>query len=352
LSYCRKCGAKLEENARFCHVCGTPVAPAPALPTAKPAAHRRRSVNMVLVGVLIAVLLVVVAVSALIFLPITPINYVQTKSVASEAGVSQLNLNLQADTADINIIPQRVNDNTLVLNVSATGSTGIFGSTTPVKVTFGNRTVSSSTTVSASVSRVGASFSVNLHVVCDVYVDPKAELNLMVHTNVGQVNMSAEDQTIQALALQTTTGNVEAALGKNVAVTGNVSITTTTGTATLNWNQADAERNISVYVKSTTGAANVQVKRDYFLSGNVTVEASTTTGSVNFDMTIHDDVSAQIEASKVFGAINVQQEGFSENQELLQSNNYPAPSNFNVKLSTTTGTVNIDATYQSLATRS
>jgi DUF4097 and DUF4098 domain-containing protein YvlB len=88
------------------------------------------------------------------------------------------------------------------------------------------------------------------------------------------------------------------------------------------------------------------------LAGNVSAEAGTTTGSVNFNMTIHDDVSAQIEASKVLGAINVQQEGFSGDQEQLQSNNYPAPSNFNVNLSTTTGNVNIDATYQSLATRS
>jgi hypothetical protein len=307
---------------------------------------------MVLAAVLIAVLLLVIAFTAIIFLPITPINYAQTNSMAAKNGVTQLNLNLQADTADINIIPQRVNGNLMVLNVSATGSTGIFGSTTPVKVTFNNQTTSDAITVTASVSHIGASFSPNLRIICDVYVDPKAELNLTAHTNVGQITMNAEDQTIQNLNLQSTTGSVEATLGNNVVLAGNASTTTTTGSVTLNWNQADAQGNITVNVKSTTGTANVQVNRNFMMAGNVSVEAGTTTGSVNFDMTIHDDVSAQIESSKVFGAINVQQEGFSGKQDLLQSNNYLAPSNFNVKLSTTTGSVNIDATYQSLATRS
>jgi hypothetical protein len=352
MPYCRKCGTKLEEDARFCYVCGTPVAAAPAAaPEPRPRAPRRRPVNMVLVGVLIAVLLLALAFTAIIFLPITPVSYAQTNTMHERNDVNQLNLNLQADTADINIIPQRVNGNLMVLNVTATGSTGIFGSATPVKVTFDNQTLDNAVTVTASVSRVGAYLSPNLHVVCDVYVDPRAALNLTAHTEVGQVNMNAEDQTIQNLNLQSTTGSVEATLGSNVILTGNASATTTTGSVTLNWNQADAQGNITVNVKSTTGTASLLVNRNFMMAGNVSMDAGTTTGSVNFDMTIHDYVGAQIESSKVFGSINVQQDGFSGDQDLLRSDNYPAVSNFNVKLSTTTGSVNIDATSQSLATR-
>jgi uncharacterized membrane protein len=34
MPYCRKCGAKLEENARFCHACGDQVATATSVPVA------------------------------------------------------------------------------------------------------------------------------------------------------------------------------------------------------------------------------------------------------------------------------------------------------------------------------
>lgn len=37
MPYCRKCGAKLEDDARFCHVCGSPVAAV----TPVPATHMR-----------------------------------------------------------------------------------------------------------------------------------------------------------------------------------------------------------------------------------------------------------------------------------------------------------------------
>ncbi|MCW4046803.1 MAG: zinc ribbon domain-containing protein [Candidatus Bathyarchaeota archaeon] len=352
MPYCRKCGTKLDENARFCYVCGTPVAAVtPTAVAAKPAAPRR-PMYIGLAAVLISVVLVAIVVSALIFLPITPVNFTQTNSVAAETGVNRLNLNLQADIVDVNIIPQRVNGNTVFLNVSATGSTGIFGSATPIKLTFTNETSNNAITVTASITRIDVYFTSNLHVTCNVYVDPKIELNLTARTSVGQIVMNARDQTIQNLVLQATTGSVKASLGRNVVLTGNVSTITTTGSVTLDWEQADAKGNITVNVKSTTGTASVKVNRNFMLAGNVSIEAGATTGSVNFEMTIHDDVSAQIESSKVLGVINVQQDGFSGGQELLRSNNYPAPSNFNVKLSTITGNVNIDATYQSSATRS
>ena len=56
-------------------------------------------------------------------------------------------------------------------------------------------------------------FSNNVHVVCDVYVDPSAELSLTVHSSVGQIVMNAQEKmTIQSLNLQATTGSVEVTL--------------------------------------------------------------------------------------------------------------------------------------------
>jgi len=91
----------------------------------------------------------------------------------------------------------------------------------------------------------------------------------------------------------------------------------------------------------------VNVTQNKKLSGNVTMNAETTTGEVNFAIVIHDDVGTTIESHTSVGGISVEQGGFSGNQSLLQSTNYPAGSNFLVKLATTTGGIRIDASYNS-----
>jgi DUF4097 and DUF4098 domain-containing protein YvlB len=303
---------------------------------------------------LIGVLLLALALSAVAFLPFNPVNFNQTNSVAAQPGVDHLNLDLQADVADVNIIPQRLDDSLILLNVSETGSTGLFGLANPVEVTFSNQTADNAVTVFSTISHgTPLPFSYNVHVVCDVYVDPSAELNLTVHSSVGQIVMNAQEKmTIQALNLQATTGSVEVTLTRNVALAGNVSAATTTGSVDFNWEQADAESNVLVNLKSTTGAVNLQVTRNSRLSGNVTVDAETTTGSVNLAIAIQGNVGARIESQTSIGGIAVDAQGFSGNKSPIESNNYPAGSNFLVSLRTTTGGININASYESTAVNS
>jgi hypothetical protein len=350
MPYCRKCGAKLDEDARFCPVCGTPVAAVTV-----PATPQRRRPFLLPVAILIAILLTAVVVSALVFLPFYSVYFNQTNQVANEAGVNRLNLDFQADVANVNIFFKNLASKMVILNVSASGWTGILSDPNrTVAVTYNQKTVNNTVTVTSRVSRVETwPLSYNLNVVCDVYIDPSANLNVTVRSGVGQIVMNADTSaTFQALNLETTTGSVEASLAQGVVIAGNVSAKTTTGSVTFNWEQADTMGNVSVNLKSTTGSVNLYVTRNSRLSGNVSIEAGTTTGSVNLAMAIHNDVGAQIESRKVLGGISVEQGGFSGNQSLLQSSNYPAGSNFLVSLATTTGGIYINAYYDSSVVRS
>jgi hypothetical protein len=343
MPYCRKCGAKLEEEARFCHVCGTPVATVTV-----PAMPRRRSPFLLPVIILIVVLLTAIVFGVLVFLPFYAVHFDQTNQVA-KAGVDNLILGFQADVAQVNVFFKNLSDKMVILNVTADGYVGIFEDPNrTISVTFNHQTANNSEIVTYKVSRVSAwPLSYNLNVICDVYIDPSAKLNLAVRSVVGQIVLNADNATtIQALNLETTTGSIEASLSHNV-VAGVVSAKTTTGTVTFDWMQADAEGNVSVNMKSTTGAVNLYVSRNGRLSGNVTMNAETTTGSVDLAMTIHDDVGAKIESHTDVGGIDVEQGGFSGNQSSLQSNNYPAGSNFLANLATTTGGVHINAYYDS-----
>jgi len=346
MPYCRKCGAQLEEEARFCHVCGTPVAAVTV-----PAMPRRGRPLLLPAIILIAILVTAVVVGVLVFLPFNAVHFNQTNQVA-KAGVNNLILDFQADVAQVNVFFMSLPGKMVVLNVTADGYVGILDDPNrTVNVTFNHQTANNSEVVTSSVSRISAwTLSYNLNVICDVYIDPSAKSSLSIHSGVGQIVLNADAATtIQSLDLETTTGSIEASLAQSVVIAGAVSVRTTTGSVTFNWRQADAEGDVSVNLKSTTGTVNLSVSRNSRLSGNVSIEAGTTTGSVNLAMDIHNDVGAKIESHTSVGGINVEQQGFSGDQSLLQSSNYPAGSNFLVNLETTTGGIHINAYYESSA---
>jgi hypothetical protein len=349
MPYCRKCGAKLDEDARFCHVCGTQVFA--VTPATRPAApKRRRPVYTLPVVILIAGLLTAIVFSALIFLPFTPVNLNQTRQIDSEAGVDHLILSFQADAAQVNIFFEKLPGKMLLLNVTASGWTSFLNDPSKsVAVTFYNETINDTATARSRVSHATVwppQFSLN--VMCDVYIDPSARLNLTIHSDVGQITMNASTRmTFEELKLETTTGNVDAKLRQGTTVASNISIKTTTGSVQFQMDKADVSGNVSVNLQSTTGSVNVDLTENQKLSGNVTMSAQTTIGGVNLRMVIDDDVGARIEPHADLGEINVDVQKFSGNKTLLQSDNYPAGSNFLVNLRTSTGGININAAYGS-----
>jgi uncharacterized membrane protein YvbJ len=352
MTYCRKCGAKLDEDAKFCRVCGTPVAPVPVTTATRPMAPKRRGPSYLLpVIILVGVLLTAIVISALLFLPVYPVAFNQTDKVP-KASVDTVLMDLQVDVANVNISFKNLPNSMVMLNVTADGNVGILDNPdSAVNVTFNHQTANNSEVVIASVLRVSRwSISYGLNVNCDVYVDPSVNLSLNVRSSVGNIVMNADAKTVlQNIDLETTTGSVDVSLSKNVVVANSISLTSTTGTVQFDMNNADVSDNVSVNLKSTTGLVNVDLAATQNLSGNVTVNARTTTGSVNLSMEIDNNVGGRIESHTDIGRITVDVQKFSGNQTPLQSNNYPAGSNFLADVRTTTGGINICAAYGSSA---
>jgi hypothetical protein len=344
--YCRKCGAKLDENARFCPVCGTPVAPAAAI---RPTAPKRRSVYVLPIAILVAGLLTAVIISALFFVPFYPVNFSQTEQVA-KANVNNMLVDFQADVANVNIFFQNLPSSMVVLNVTAEGNVGILDDPNhAVNVTFNHQTANNSAVVISSVSRaIRWPISYNLNVKCDVYIDPSANVSLNFRSSVGKIVMDAGTKvTLQNIDLETTTGSVDVILSKDVTVAGLVSIKSTTGAVHFIMDDAEVSEDVSINLQSTTGLVNADLTATRSFLGDVTVNARTTTGMVNLFMVVDSDVGARIDSNTDVGRITVDVQNFSGNQTPLQSNNYPAKSNFLVTLRTSTGGININAAYGS-----
>ncbi len=338
----------MDENARFCHVCGTPVVSVTAEAKAT-APTRRRQYYILPVAILIAVLLTVVIISALFFLPVYPVHFNQTNQVP-KAEMNELLVDFQADIANVNVFFKNLPGNMVVLNVTADGSVGILGDPNQaVNVTFNHQTTNNSEVVIASVSRTTkwpTSYSLNVN--CDVYIDPSANASLIFRSSIGNIVMNADNKaTFQNIDLKTTTGNIKATLSKDVMVSGLTSLRSTTGNIKFIMDNAVVSGDASVNLKSTTGFVDLDLTATQNLLGNVTLNARTTTGAVSLFMVIEHDVGARIESETDIGMISADLQRFSGEESPLRSNNYPAASNFLVSLRTDTGGINITASYGS-----
>jgi len=343
MPYCHKCGTKLEEDAKFCHVCGTPVGPAPV---AAPARRRERMPYFLPITILIAILVTAIVAGAIVFMPIRPVNFNRSEEAPLEAGIDKLSVDLGADVARVNITFEDLPDKLVVLNVSATGAVGILAPATPLEVTFDHTVTERVLVVTSRVKVDRWPWFFGLRVVCDLHIDPSVDLSLNVTTSVGEIVLNSVDGVVfDSLNLEATTGSVRAGLEQNVVVKGNITVRSMTGAVEFYWDNAKAANNVSVSVKTTTGGVKMNLTQNDQLPANVTVNAETTTGGVDFFIAIRDDVGAWIESSTSFGGINVNKIGFSGTKSPLQSNNYPAKSNFITSLKATTGGININANY-------
>jgi len=328
-------------------VCGAPVSLVASRELQRPRSVRRAGFPVAAIAAIIIVLLVVAALVVLFF-PFQPVRFSQSNE-ASAVNVGRLNLLFNSDIANVNIVLRDLPGNQLAAsNVTATGFRGIFGDDKPLALSFDENTNSSALTWLVTVARAGGWSAVSpLSVVCDLYIDPSVNLSVSVTTGTGSIILNADrEATFERLALQTTTGGVEASVTQAVTISGPLSLQTTTGSVQLSWDDVAVSADIPVSVKTTTGSANVNITQTRQLGGNVTLNAQVVTGGVNFAMKIQNSVGATISASTTLGGIDVQEDGFSGNQAPLQSSNYPAASNFYVTLQGTTGGINIDAIYE------
>ena len=348
MPYCWKCGAELDEDAKFCPTCGTPVGP----PVTKPERRRKERRPISTLGILAIVLIILLAsaaiIAALAFLPIQAVDVSESRDVPYQTGVDTVNLDFTADVARVNVAFEDLSGKLVTLDVSATGRVGIFGSTDAFDLTSHNTTENNVLTVTADVDTVGGGWPWYpwLRVTCDIRIDPSLNASLDVETSTGGIVMNTQAGVVlNSLSLEATTGGVKANLVEGV-VAGDVSVKTTTGGVEFSWNNVMVTKDVLVNAKTTTGGVDVDVTQDEELLGNVTLKAEATTGGVDFAIDIKGDIGAKIVSSVTTGGIDIdRQDGFSGTKSPLQSTNYRAGNNFDVSLETTTGGIDIDAKY-------
>jgi hypothetical protein len=357
LPYCRRCGTQLEDDARFCHKCGTPVVtyvpPAAYTPVAQPVQIGQHQPWRKDPYVIAAIGLVVILVSAalIVSLLVAPLgSWSLSDSFAdSNSNVDTINLNFVTDIGRVNIATMEQQDSNIGIYVISNGSRGIIGgsSNIPVTITFDNQTTGNVLNVNSKVA-IENVYTSRADLTCQIYVNPALKLNLNVTSTTGHVSFTADKATtIKSLNLQTTTGEVEANLQGNVTIAGDISLRTTTGAINYRMNENAVSGNHTINLQSTTGSVTLDITQTKTLSGNLQVNAAATTGSVNVGLIIDGGVSAKIASQKpALGNILTDLNNFQGNNTLLQSNNFPSNSIIEINNHAVTGNININANYK------
>jgi hypothetical protein len=187
----------------------------------------------------------------------------------------------------------------------------------------------------------------SVNVVCNVLIDDSMNASVNIETTTGGIEVNTESGVaLSNLNLTATTGGVDVNLAQGVTLRGNTTVQVTTGGIDFKWQNININKNIGVTLTTTTGGIDVAATQVTPLNGNVTMKGRCTTGGIDYNLVIQGSTGATIQAGTTTGGVNVEgSTGFSGGSSLLQSNNYPAVSNFVVGLKTTTGGINIDATY-------
>jgi hypothetical protein len=357
MPYCRKCGVELDEDAKFCPVCGTPVTP-------QVTRIRREERRPLDARTRLAIFLIVLIVSAtiIIYLGFSPVHTIEKswRGSASHQTGDTLVLSLTADIAHVKVSFEDLTDERVVLDASATARAGFFVSPNslerfrPVSTfAIGGNVLTVTVRQAADTTNLGWPPYESLNVTYHIRIDPSLNATLNIVTSTGGIVLDTQSGVVfNSMSLEAITGGVRASLVEDVVVSGDVSVKATTGGVELSWDNVILTKNVLVSATTITGGVDVSVKQDEGLLGNVTINAEATTGGVDFAIEIQGDIGAKITSRVTTGAINVDRQiGFSlmyadPSEEGLWSENWKtAGSNFYVSLKTTTGGINIDAQY-------
>jgi len=348
LPYCRRCGTKLDEDAHFCHKCGTSVATYSYASPASLAPLKPIRNDPVVIGaiVLVSILVVGVVVAALLAAPFSNVTIGQTYQ-DDTVNVNKLNLNFETNAAQVNVFTQNLTNNNFIIGIQGSASKGIFGgnSDSPLQFNLYNDTINGIQTVTVKLEE-SIAFS-RYDVVCNIYLNPALILNINITSQAGQVSLINDKPTIlESINLQASAGSVGANF-QNATIVGNVTLKTQTGTIDFRTSEITVEGNSTVDLHSNAGSVTMDIAQTKPLQGSLQLNASTQLGSVNVGLSIDGDVGAKIISQSNLGNIHTNLENFSGNQSPVQSDNYPSTSNIEINSRTNLGSININAAYLS-----
>jgi hypothetical protein len=363
VTYCSYCGAGLPREAAFCPNCGAsmeqgetvalqPAAPQDARMRMRYESRQRGSrANVAMALFLVAIIGIAgLMVAVAILVPAHPVNLSESHTVPQAAGIDTVDFNMSADVAAVNLNFTDLTSALVVLNTSVIGTLPLFDQRNPDNMSsfitwaFNYTAVGNTITVTSSLGEAQPLPS-GLSVICNVLIDRSMNTSVYIRTVTGGIDVNTVSGVVlNGLDVAAVTGGADINLVEGVSLKGNATVAVTTGGIDFAWQSLHTSGNTGVTLTTVTGGISATVTQSIPLSGNVTMKATCITGGIDFSAIVQGNIGTIIKSAATTGGISIQgSTGFSGASSLLQSSNYPAISNFNIDLETTTGGININA---------
>jgi hypothetical protein len=309
------------------------------------------AITTLTVVVIIAILIVAASsIVIVLFLPIKPVDVYEHREIASEAGVDSIDLEIEAEIAQVDVTFDDLGDKFMTLDVWVRGGIGILQDEPDYNITFDYDIVDDTLEVDVNVDQPGIFESISfLNVDCELVISDTLRTDLGVSIDIGSITMRTIGYSnITGLDLDASTGSIMALIVPGTTVWGNVSLGTSTGSVDLEWEDVIIQQDTDLSLISSTGEVNVDVSQERETGFDLSISGVTNTGSVSADVIISGNISSSIDWEYDVGSVDIhRQVGFTQTDGHMESENHPGTENIAIALSTSTGSVDIWAEWTS-----
>jgi hypothetical protein len=346
MSFCSNCGTRLEGYAQACPNCGIPV----RRQQGEPYKPRNGSSRIFLVIALIF-LGIAIIIAVIFSFPVKKVNVDKTRNVEYQDGIDFIDLDFSSDVADVKLKFDDLSNDLITLKVNGSGFVGVLGSEDVVEITFEHAITGDRLQVTSEVNASRGWRPERME--CEIAIDRSLAASLNINVNTGGVEVVAGSGVVLTeVNIVANTGGIQADLANGVTLSGDMSVSTNTGGIDLSWDNINVGKDLNVDLDANTGGIQIDIKQTSDISADVTFNADTNTGGIDFAIEIKGDVGAQgMISTGALGSPSVNLQGFdfqvdwSDSEDLLKSDNYPAGHNFDITLDTNLGAVDIEAKY-------
>jgi hypothetical protein len=307
----------------------------------------RSGVIGVIIAIVVVVMIILVAVS-LFLLPINTIEVNEFKDNALSEGVQALVINVTMDTGSLEV--RFVNSSAVAASMSIVGErrSGLLSSSDPINITWSTTTIGDTLFIDSKV-KLGSGlawFSSN-NIKCTLNISDQLRTSLAMATSVGGINITTADGVeISRIVAKASVGGITLTATNGTVLDGPVNLETSLGGLQVTWEDVNATEKARMDLKASAGGIRMNISQATPMAGNVNVTAAASLGGIELTMDLKGSTSARIQSHADVGEVTTPEPvGFNGTEAEMTSQNYPLPSNFEVRCDADAGGINLRLKY-------
>jgi len=298
-------------------------------------AENDKRMTWAVTAVLAVVALVLIAILAVVFLPLKSISSDITQGTGGQYGTDTVVVNIYMNMGNLEVRFAPLNGPAVVMHTTMKARVGMMDQSDAMQTWLNSEALGNICMVTALANvRENLLFNSDMQVNNVIEVDPRFNTSVNISLNTGSVTFdTTEAKVVENITIGVNTGSISMHLADNTKIKGDLDTHTEVGSLRVNCGNitfVGPARHIAT--SSRTGSVEVTCNLTNRLTDQVEWDISTVTGSVELDLTISDELAAELVANSNVGSVSVpthqnfqviqQKDGFAKYQSMNYATEY------------------------------